>query len=92
MKLWDVNPEYYVKQACAIVNHNFSQQEWKKYMGKHRPFEKTCPDLPKDTLGAIELTKQARKLLKEGKTELALAKFATAREWDANMVFGDEGL
>ena len=59
---------------------------------KHRPFEKTCPDLPKDSLGAIELTKQARKLLKEGKTELAKAKFAFAREWDANMVFGDEGL
>jgi len=55
----------------------------------NRPHEKTCPNLPKDTLGAIELTKQARKLLKESKTELAKAKFAQAREWDANVVFGD---
>jgi len=58
----------------------------------NRPHEKTCPNLPKDTLGAIKLTKQARKLLKEGKTELAKAKFAQARKWDANVVFGDEGL
>jgi len=61
-------------------------------MGKHRPHEKTCPNLPKDTLGAIELTQQARELLKEGKTEEAKKKFALAREWDANVVFGDEGL
>ncbi|HID98970.1 MAG TPA: hypothetical protein EYP59_01610 [Thiotrichaceae bacterium] len=58
----------------------------------NRPHEKTCPDLPKDTLGAIELTQEARELLKEGKTELAKAKFSQAREWDATVVFGDEGL
>jgi len=57
---------------------------------EHSPNTRNC--LPKDTLGAIELTKQARKRLKEGKTELAKAKFAQAREWDANVVFGDEGL
>jgi len=56
-------------------------------MGNHRPHEKTCPNLPKDTLGAIELTKQARELLKEGKTEEAKKKFALAREWDAGVVY-----
>jgi len=40
------------------------------------------------TLGAIELAAQARKLLKEGKT--TEAKFAQAREWDNNVVWGDE--
>jgi len=54
------------------------------------PLKKPAPT--KDTLGAIELTKQARELLKEGKTEEAKAKFAQAREWNANVVFGDEGL
>jgi hypothetical protein len=29
---------------------------------------------------------------KKGKTELAKAKFAQARELDANVVFGDKGL
>jgi len=47
---------------------------------------------PKDILGAIELTKQARELLKEGKIELAKAKFAQAKELDANVIFGDEEL
>jgi WD40 repeat protein/energy-coupling factor transporter ATP-binding protein EcfA2 len=91
VKLWDINPESWAKKACAIVNRNFSHEEWQKYMG-NRPHEKTCPDLPKDTLGAIELTQEARQLLKEGKTKEAKAKFAQAREWDARMVFGDDGL
>ena len=91
VRLWDVNPESWAKKACAIVNRNFSHEEWQKYMG-NRPHEKTCPNLPKDTLGAIELTRQARELLKDGKTEQAKAKFAQAREWDENVVFGDDGL
>jgi len=92
VRSWDIDPESWVKKACAIVNRNFSHEEWKIYMGNHRPHEKTCPNLPKDTLGAIELAKQARQLLDEGKTEEAKKKFALAREWDANVVFGDEGL
>ena len=91
VRLWNINPESWAKQACAIVNRNFSHQEWQHYMGD-RPHEKTCPNLPKDTLGAIELTQQARKLLKKGQIEEAKAKFAQAREWDERMVFGDEGL
>jgi len=54
--------------------------------------QNTCPNLPKDTLGAQKLTEQARELLEDGKTELAKATFAQARELDANVVFGDEGL
>jgi len=93
LKLWDINPEDYVKQACAIVNRNLSQEEWQKYVG-NRPHEKTCPNLPKDTLSAIELTEQAIRILlnKKGEKEKAKATFAQARELDANVVFGDEGL
>jgi hypothetical protein len=92
VRLWDVNPESWVKKACAIVNRNFSYKEWEKYMGKDRPHEKTCPDLPKDTLGAIELAAEARKLFKDGNITEAKAKFAQAREWDNKVVWGDEGL
>jgi WD40 repeat protein len=88
VKLWDVNPKSWTKKACAIVNRNFSQEEWQKYMG-NRPHEKTCPNLPKDTLGAIELTKQARKLVEDNKIEEAKAKLAQARKLDANVVFGN---
>jgi len=79
-------------KACAIVNRNFSHKEWEKYIGKDRPHEKTCPDLPKDTVGAIELFNEAHKLLKKGNITEAKAKFAQAREWDNNVVWGDEGL
>jgi hypothetical protein len=34
----------------------------------NRPHEKTCPDLPKDTLDAIELAAEAREHLKNGET------------------------
>ena len=56
----------------------------------NRPHEKTCPDFPTDTLGAIELAAEARELLKDGKIEQAKAKFKQAREWDDRMVWGDE--
>ncbi|MCV6636980.1 caspase family protein [Candidatus Albibeggiatoa sp. nov. NOAA] len=91
VQLWNVDLESWVKKACTIANRNFSHQEWQKYMG-NRPHEKTCPDFPKDTLGAIELAEEARKLLREDKTEQAKAKFQQAREWDESVVWGDEAL
>jgi predicted NACHT family NTPase len=91
VKLWDIDPESWAKKACAIVNRNFSHKEWQKYMG-NRPHEKTCPDLPKDTIGAIELAAEARELLKKGKIEEAKAKFKQAREWDDKVTWGDERL
>ena len=90
VRLWDVNLESWLKQLCSIANRNFSHKEWREYMGD-RPHEKTCPDLPKDTLGAIELVKEGLELRKEDKEEQAKAKFAQAREWDANIV-GNLGL
>jgi len=85
VRLWDINPESWIKQLCSIANRNLSQKEWREYMGE-RPHEKTCPDLPKDTLGAIELVQEGLDLRKNGKEEQAKAKFALAREWDANVV------
>ncbi|MCV6636979.1 hypothetical protein [Candidatus Albibeggiatoa sp. nov. NOAA] len=91
VRLWDIDSASWVKKACAIVNRNFSHQEWQKYMGD-RPHQKTCPDFPKDTLGAIKLAEEARKLLREDKIEQAKAKFQQAREWDESVVWGDEDL
>lgn len=61
---------------------SFHSQRMAKIYGQLTAHKKTCPNLPKDTLGAIELTQQVRELLKKDKT----------RKWDANMVFGDEAL
>ena len=58
-------------------------------MGKQRPHEKTCPDLPIDTIGVIELVQKGGELAMEGKTEEVINKFKLAREWDANIVYFD---
>ena len=71
--------------SCLFCN--FSQPEWRKYMGEQRPFEKTCPDLPQDTLGAIELVQEALELRQAGKEKQARTKFAQAKELDANIGF-----
>jgi len=89
VRLWDVNPESWKQQICAIANRNLSHKEWQKYIGNNRPHEKTCPDLPTDTLGAIELFRKGSELAKEGKIEQAVSQFEKAREWDSNIVLFD---
>jgi WD40 repeat protein len=99
VRLWDVNPKSWLKRLCYIANRNFSQKEWHEYMG-NEDHEKTCEDLPKDTLGAIELVKEAQELLKKAKkaeyakakefAKEAQTKFAQAKVLDANMVFGED--
>ena len=83
VRLWDVNPESWLKQLCSIANRNFSQKEWREYMGEQRPHEKTCPDLPQDTLGALQHIKQGEKLAKAGKIDAAVIKFKEAQKLDA---------
>ncbi|MDM8564898.1 TIR domain-containing protein [Candidatus Halobeggiatoa sp. HSG11] len=88
LRLWDVNPNSWKQQICTIANRNLSHTEWRKYMGD-RPHEKTCPDLPIDTLGAIELVSEGEALIEEGKMKEAIDKFKQALEWDANIVYLD---
>jgi tetratricopeptide (TPR) repeat protein len=83
VKLLDVNPKYWAKKACAIVNRNFTQEEWQKYMG-NRPHEKTCPNLPKDTLGAMKLIRQSSTLIQKDKIEQAKSKLKKAHTLDPN--------
>jgi len=85
VKLLDVNPKSWVKKACSIVNRNFSQEEWQKYMG-NRPHEKTCPNLPKDTLGAMKLIRQSSTLIQKDKIEQAKSKLKKAHTLDPNLI------
>ncbi|MDM8566572.1 hypothetical protein QUF74_13085 [Candidatus Halobeggiatoa sp. HSG11] len=85
VRLWDINLKSWLKQICTIANRNLSHKEWREYMGD-RPHEKTCPDLPTDTLGAIDLVKEGETLAKKGKIKEAIDKFKQAAKWDVNIV------
>ncbi|MDM8561772.1 hypothetical protein QUF54_00280 [Candidatus Marithioploca araucensis] len=77
-----MNPESWLKQLCYIANRNLSQKEWREYMGE-RPHEKTCPDLPQDTLGALQHIEQGEKLARDGKIDAAEKEFKEAQKLDA---------
>ncbi|MBE9562382.1 MAG: hypothetical protein IMF12_05925 [Proteobacteria bacterium] len=65
-----------------------SHKEWHEYTGE-RPHEKTCPNLPKDTLGALQHIKQGEKLAKEGEIAAAVKEFKVAQKLDANYMIAD---
>ncbi|OQW90584.1 MAG: hypothetical protein BWK78_06645, partial [Thiotrichaceae bacterium IS1] len=43
VRLWDVDPQSWVKKACEIANRNFTEKEWRRFLGEERKYEKTCP-------------------------------------------------
>jgi hypothetical protein len=40
-----------IRDACASVNRNLTQDEWDRFLGADQPYTRTCADLPSD-LGA----------------------------------------
>jgi WD40 repeat protein len=45
VSLWRLHVDDLIKVACGFSGRNFSQTEWRLFMGK-RPYHKTCPELP----------------------------------------------
>jgi WD40 repeat protein len=45
LRLWDLRPSTWIRQACEMVNRNLSPQEWEVFMDD-RPYTCTCPSLP----------------------------------------------
>ncbi|MFI5456004.1 MAG: hypothetical protein ACHRXM_11195 [Isosphaerales bacterium] len=45
VRSWDVDPDSWVKMACAVANRNLSQREWKEKF-EDEDYRSTCPDLP----------------------------------------------
>ncbi|MCV6637653.1 hypothetical protein, partial [Candidatus Albibeggiatoa sp. nov. NOAA] len=83
IQYWDLNPDSWLKQACSITNRNFSQAEWEKYIGNSN-HEKTCEDLPKDTLTALQYIQEGEQLAEKGNEPEAIAKLIKANELDPN--------
>jgi WD40 repeat protein len=41
--LWDLRPDVWQRQACAIANRNLDEREWKQLIGDNPPYRKSCP-------------------------------------------------
>jgi len=44
--LWDVDPKSWMEKACSIAGRNFTQQEWKQFVGEEIPYHLTCEEFP----------------------------------------------
>ena len=40
--VWDLRPDMWLRQACAIANRNLDEREWKRLIGDTPPYQKSC--------------------------------------------------
>ena len=45
MTVWSLDPQDWLARVCQIANRNFTQEEWKIYLGD-QPYHQTCLGLP----------------------------------------------
>jgi WD40 repeat protein len=45
VRIWLVQPEALINEACARLTRNLTQVEWQQYLGDE-PYRPTCPNLP----------------------------------------------
>jgi hypothetical protein len=45
VRLWDVDPESWVRRSCDIVGRNFTRAEWEQYF-PGEAYRKTCEQWP----------------------------------------------
>ncbi len=41
--VWDLRPDVWLRQACAIANRNLDEREWKRLIGDNPPYRQSCP-------------------------------------------------
>jgi WD40 repeat protein len=45
VRLWDIEVESLVSEACRIANRNLSKDEWSSFVGAEVTYGRTCPNL-----------------------------------------------
>ncbi len=43
VRLWPLDMDKWVRHACALAGRNLRQEEWNEYIGRNRPYARTCP-------------------------------------------------
>ena len=46
VRLWDVEVESLIAEACTTANRNLSQAEWATFVGSEFDYVRTCSRLP----------------------------------------------
>jgi WD40 repeat protein len=46
VRLWPLDMDEWVRHACALAGRNLRQEEWDEFIGRDRPYVRTCPELP----------------------------------------------
>lgn len=41
--VWDLQPDQWLRQACAIANRDLDEREWNRLIGDNAPYRKVCP-------------------------------------------------
>jgi WD40 repeat protein len=44
--LWDLDLRSWINHACTLASRNLTQEEWERFVGSSRPYERTCQDHP----------------------------------------------
>lgn len=44
IRVWPVDPTVLANRICELVSRNLNENEWKEYVGRDIPYQKTCPD------------------------------------------------
>src|SRR6266487_3714674 len=76
--VWNINKLAWQTDACSIVNRNFTQDEWRQFVGGD-PYQKVCPAFPVDSSVTQEELRQAHIDAQAGRTQQAQAIYIQAR-------------
>ncbi len=40
--IWDLDPQHWQRESCAIAGRNLTRSEWSRYLGALGPYHQTC--------------------------------------------------
>jgi WD40 repeat protein len=46
VRLWDIEVESLIAEACAIANRDLSRDEWSRFVGPEFDYVRTCASFP----------------------------------------------
>jgi tetratricopeptide (TPR) repeat protein len=86
VQLWTARTIDLVTLVCATVWRNLMLHEWRQFVGRGLPYERTCPQLPLHP----SVLQEAQELARMGDLETAVSIFRHALTLDPHLTFQPE--